>query len=168
MISKGSRLYYAFYGERWDGQVELRGLCEGGNTRLPNTGAAERSGRCIGYGESIVRLVQAFPPAGGNAARWDVSVAGAILQPVTRLQGVARVRLGHHGPVGRVGRLHRSSAERGFPETLVYCVWSLTMIPPALYALAHAGWRLDRDLRSVGYGMISGCRRRRSDVLFSP
>jgi hypothetical protein len=41
------------------------------------------------------------------------------------------------------------SAERGFPETLVYCVWSLTMIPPALYALARAGWRLDRDPRSV-------------------
>ncbi len=48
------------------------------------------------------------------------------------------------------------SAERGFPETLVYCVWSVTMIPPALYALARAGWRLDRDLRSVLYGMIIG------------
>jgi uncharacterized membrane protein len=46
--------------------------------------------------------------------------------------------------------------QRGFPETLVYCVWSLTMIPPALYALARAGWRLDRDARSVGYGMIIG------------
>jgi len=48
------------------------------------------------------------------------------------------------------------SAERGFPETLVYCVWSVTMIPPALYALARAGWRLDRDLRSVVYGLIIG------------
>jgi uncharacterized membrane protein len=48
------------------------------------------------------------------------------------------------------------SAERGFPETLVYCVWSLTMIPPALYALARAGWRLDRDPRSVAYGGIIG------------
>jgi uncharacterized membrane protein len=48
------------------------------------------------------------------------------------------------------------SAQRGFPETLVYCVWSLTMILPALYALARAGWRLDRDPRSVLYGLIVG------------
>jgi drug/metabolite transporter (DMT)-like permease len=48
------------------------------------------------------------------------------------------------------------SAERGFPETLVYCVWSITMILPALYALARAGWRLDRDPRSLLYGLIIG------------
>jgi uncharacterized membrane protein len=30
------------------------------------------------------------------------------------------------------------------------------MIPPALYALARAGWRLDRDPRSVVHGMIIG------------
>jgi drug/metabolite transporter (DMT)-like permease len=48
------------------------------------------------------------------------------------------------------------SSERGFPETLVYCVWSVTMIPPALYALARVGWRLDYDLRSVVYGSIVG------------
>jgi uncharacterized membrane protein len=48
------------------------------------------------------------------------------------------------------------SAERGFPETLVYCVWSLTMILPALYALARTGWRLDRDPRSVLYGLVIG------------
>jgi drug/metabolite transporter (DMT)-like permease len=48
------------------------------------------------------------------------------------------------------------SAERGFPETLVYCVWSATMVLPALYALARAGWRLDRDPRSVLYGLIVG------------
>ena len=47
-------------------------------------------------------------------------------------------------------------AERGFPETLVYCVWSVTMLLPALYALARAGWRLDRDPRSVAYGVIIG------------
>ena len=48
------------------------------------------------------------------------------------------------------------SPQRGFPETLVYCVWSVTMILPALYALARAGWRLDRDMRSVVHGMIIG------------
>src|SRR5438105_2429340 len=46
--------------------------------------------------------------------------------------------------------------ERGFPETLVYCVWSLTMLPPALYALARADWQLDRDARSLVDGMIIG------------
>src|SRR5262245_36045749 len=46
--------------------------------------------------------------------------------------------------------------QRGFPDTLVYCVWSLTMIPPALYALARTGWKLDCDAQSVIYGMIIG------------
>jgi uncharacterized membrane protein len=48
------------------------------------------------------------------------------------------------------------SAERGFPETLVYCVWSLTMIAPALYALARARWQLDCDWRALAHGMIIG------------
>jgi len=46
--------------------------------------------------------------------------------------------------------------QHGFPETLVYCVWSLTMILPALYVLARGGWQLDCDLRSITYGMIIG------------
>jgi uncharacterized membrane protein len=57
---------------------------------------------------------------------------------------------------GLWGALTGLSAQRGFPDTLVYCVWSVTMILPALYALARAGWRLDRDLRSVAYGVIIG------------
>ena len=48
------------------------------------------------------------------------------------------------------------SAERSFPETLVYCVWSLTMIPMGLFALARAGWRLDCGWRAVILGMIIG------------
>ena len=54
------------------------------------------------------------------------------------------------------GALTGLSAERGFPETLVYCVWSVTMILPALYVLARTGWRLDHDLSSVIYGLIIG------------
>ena len=46
--------------------------------------------------------------------------------------------------------------KHGFPETLIYCVWSLTMVPPALYALARAHWRLDRDAVSLSHGMIIG------------
>ncbi|HWJ05139.1 MAG TPA: DMT family transporter [Steroidobacteraceae bacterium] len=48
------------------------------------------------------------------------------------------------------------SAQRGFPDTLVYCVWSLTMIPPALIVLARAGWRLDRSPRAIAYGLAIG------------
>src|SRR5437762_13225310 len=46
--------------------------------------------------------------------------------------------------------------QRGFPDTLVYCVWSLTMIPPALIALARAGWRLEHDVAALAYGMVIG------------
>ena len=44
----------------------------------------------------------------------------------------------------------------GFPETLVYVVWALTMIPPALYAMQRVGWRVLRDRRSVLLGMLIG------------
>jgi drug/metabolite transporter (DMT)-like permease len=48
------------------------------------------------------------------------------------------------------------SPQHGFPETLVYCVWALTMIPPALIVLAQAGWKLDRDPRAIGHGLAVG------------
>jgi drug/metabolite transporter (DMT)-like permease len=44
----------------------------------------------------------------------------------------------------------------GFPETLVYVVWALTMIPPALYAMQRAGWRVLRDPKSVLLGSLIG------------
>jgi uncharacterized membrane protein len=47
-------------------------------------------------------------------------------------------------------------ANHGFPETLIYAVWALTMIPPALYALRRVGWRLQHDARSVIYGGLIG------------
>jgi drug/metabolite transporter (DMT)-like permease len=46
--------------------------------------------------------------------------------------------------------------EHGFPETLVYVVWSLTMIPPALLALKRVDWNLRRDPRSVALGLAAG------------
>ncbi|GGZ33040.1 EamA family transporter [Asticcacaulis endophyticus] len=48
------------------------------------------------------------------------------------------------------------SAQRGFPETLTYCVWALTMILPAVFVMARTGWALDRDPRSILYGLIIG------------
>ena len=47
-------------------------------------------------------------------------------------------------------------AENGFPETLIYVVWAFTMIPPSLYALAHVGWKLERDPHSVLLGCLIG------------
>ncbi|MEA3182534.1 MAG: hypothetical protein QOI59_6057 [Gammaproteobacteria bacterium] len=44
----------------------------------------------------------------------------------------------------------------GFPDTLVYVVWTLTMIPPALYAMQRVGWRVQRDARSVLLGALIG------------
>lgn len=44
----------------------------------------------------------------------------------------------------------------GFPATLGYVVWSLTMIPPSVFALYRTGWRLDHDLGSVVRGSVVG------------
>ena len=48
------------------------------------------------------------------------------------------------------------SAQRGFPETLVYCVWAVTMILPAIVVMQREKWRLDRDPRSILYGLLIG------------
>jgi len=54
------------------------------------------------------------------------------------------------------GALAGLSSQHGFPDTLVYCVWALTMIPPAIFVLAKDGWKLDRTPRAVIYGMTIG------------
>ena len=46
--------------------------------------------------------------------------------------------------------------QHGFPETLVYVVWALTMIPPALFALWRIRWKIEHDLRSVYFGAMIG------------
>jgi uncharacterized membrane protein len=47
-------------------------------------------------------------------------------------------------------------ANHGFPETLIYVVWAVTMIPPALFALRRVGWRLQRDPKSIVLGALIG------------
>lgn len=44
----------------------------------------------------------------------------------------------------------------GFPATLGYSVWALTMIPVAITALKIIGWKLDRNRRSIFLGMGAG------------
>lgn len=46
--------------------------------------------------------------------------------------------------------------KNGFPGTLIYVVWSLTMILPALYALKQINWDVEFDKKSVFYGLLIG------------
>ena len=57
---------------------------------------------------------------------------------------------------GLWGAFTGESIARGFPETLIYVVWSLVMIPPALFILARNGWRLDTTPVAIGLGMAIG------------
>lgn len=44
----------------------------------------------------------------------------------------------------------------GFPATLGYSVWALTMIPVTIIALKLINWKLDHDRRSILLGMSAG------------
>jgi len=57
---------------------------------------------------------------------------------------------------GTWGALIEIPEQAGFPATLGYIVWSLTMIPCALVALALIKWKLDYTWQSIFYGMIIG------------
>jgi drug/metabolite transporter (DMT)-like permease len=46
--------------------------------------------------------------------------------------------------------------EHGLPETLNYCVWALTMIPPAVIVMKMSGVALKRDARSIWLGLAIG------------
>jgi drug/metabolite transporter (DMT)-like permease len=47
-------------------------------------------------------------------------------------------------------------SRNGFPDTLVYVVWALTMIAPALYVMRRAGWTIRTDGRSLYLGLVIG------------
>jgi len=54
------------------------------------------------------------------------------------------------------GALIEIPEKAGFPATLGYAVWALTMIPPALVALKVIDWKLEYDKRSILLGAIIG------------
>jgi drug/metabolite transporter (DMT)-like permease len=56
------------------------------------------------------------------------------------------------------GAFTGAPSERGFPDTLTYVVWALTMIAPAIWALRRAGTGLQRDGRSIALGLAIGVR----------
>lgn len=47
-------------------------------------------------------------------------------------------------------------SEHGFPDTLTYVVWALTMIAPALWAIRHTDAGFHRDARSILLGLAIG------------
>lgn len=44
----------------------------------------------------------------------------------------------------------------GFPGTLIYVSWALTMIIPAIYALNSIKWKIEFDKKSIIYGLLIG------------
>ncbi|HEY0687026.1 MAG TPA: EamA family transporter [Steroidobacter sp.] len=54
------------------------------------------------------------------------------------------------------GALAGLPSANGVPETLNYVVWSLTMIPPAIFVLSRSGQPLQRDRRSIALGLSIG------------
>jgi drug/metabolite transporter (DMT)-like permease len=54
------------------------------------------------------------------------------------------------------GALIEIPEKAGFPATLGYSVWALTMIPCALVALYLVGWKLEWDRRSIFLGCMVG------------
>jgi drug/metabolite transporter (DMT)-like permease len=57
---------------------------------------------------------------------------------------------------GLWGALIEIPEKAGFPATLGYSVWALTMIPPALVALKLINWKLEFNKRSIVLGSIIG------------
>ena len=54
------------------------------------------------------------------------------------------------------GALISLPKKAGFPGTLIYVVWSVTMIIPAFFAMRHVNWKLDKNKKSIFYGFIIG------------
>ena len=52
--------------------------------------------------------------------------------------------------------------KRGFPATLGYVVWSLTMVPCALVALALVGGQVEASLKAVLLGALAGLSGRQA------
>jgi drug/metabolite transporter (DMT)-like permease len=62
----------------------------------------------------------------------------------------------HISFMGVWGALIEIPEKNGFPPTMGYVVWALTMIPASIIALLYNGWKLDHDKRSVLLGCLAG------------
>ena len=83
------------------------------------------------------------------------SLAGTPRPPVTRRPWLAYTLVSTLF-FGLWGAFIDVPEKAGFPATLSYVVWSLTMVPCAAVALALTNWTLERDRRSLGLGAVIG------------
>ncbi len=58
--------------------------------------------------------------------------------------------------MGAWGALIELPEKNGFPATLGYVIWALTMIPATIVALVINKWKLDYDRKSILYGCLAG------------
>lgn len=54
------------------------------------------------------------------------------------------------------GAFSSISAQNGFPDTLVYCVWAITMIVPTIIVLQRGGWKIDKSFKAIWQGLTIG------------
>lgn len=47
-------------------------------------------------------------------------------------------------------------AKRGFPGTLIFLVWSITMIIPAVFVLKKVNWKIESNKKQIFYGLMIG------------
>ncbi|MDX2429456.1 MAG: DMT family transporter [Bacteroides sp.] len=54
------------------------------------------------------------------------------------------------------GALSSTPMLNGFPSTLVYCIWALTMLIPGIVVLKINNWKVQTDRKSIIYGSLIG------------
>ena len=64
--------------------------------------------------------------------------------------------LANVGLWGVWGAFSDISPKRGFPDTLTYVVWAITMIAPAVIVMHRQKWALDRSPAAILYGLAIG------------
>ncbi len=57
---------------------------------------------------------------------------------------------------GLWGALIEIPEKGGFPATLGYAVWALTMIMPAVIVLKKVNWKIEKDKKSIWLGLVIG------------
>jgi drug/metabolite transporter (DMT)-like permease len=54
------------------------------------------------------------------------------------------------------GALSELPEKKGFPATLGYVVWAITMVIPALVALKIIGWKVEKHPKVIWHGVLAG------------
>ena len=69
---------------------------------------------------------------------------------------------------GLWGALSALPARHGFPDTLTYVVWSITMLLPAMYVWRKEGWKAPFHPRSLALGLTIGVTGAGGVILLFP